>query len=164
MTKEISTWYRAQVLRPNPYRSYSPEALICPPIIDLPPGPVRHLAMVRQRSDRLIAEMVAVLGEASERASRLSVHCTWVFDVEYECTRDDVTWFSLGYQSQCLRWELDRMPQGGSGLYDHEEADVKRCMFAIRNAARALRALGAAERRAYAMATRRTSLSERHSQ
>lgn len=162
MTKEISTWYRAQVLRPNPIRICSPGALVCPPILDIPPGPVRHLAMVRQRSERLIAEMVAVLADVIERSSRTSLHCLWVFDVEYECTRDGVTWSDLDYQARCLRSELERTANDGSRLYYDEDADVKRCMFAIRNAARALRALGAAERRAYETATRRTSFSITH--
>jgi hypothetical protein len=131
--------------------------MICPQIIDVPPGPVRHIRLVRQRYERLAAEMETVLKDAIARASWISVHRDWLLDAEDCCLHCSASWEDLKGQADECSEQLFSRALEGFRLYPSEERDVKSCISAIRNASRALRALQAAERREYERQVQRRS-------
>jgi hypothetical protein len=145
----LDIWFQTAVLRRQEEPPIACRPMVCPQILDVKPSPVRDLRLVRQRYERLAAEMAAVLTDAIARASWNSVHRDWLLDAEDACLHASLPWYGLKQQADHLGWELNSRKVQSLLLYPSEERDVRSCISAIRNASRALRALEAAERHEY---------------
>lgn len=110
-----------------------------PVLVEVPESDDIPLFALRQKAERLLAEMNAVLDQAIARSSVVSGHRLWLKDAREDIDLDP-RWQRMSWEAEYLKREAQ-----ASHLCSNEEADCLACAAAMRAAADALRDLTKAE-------------------